>query len=184
MRVGHTPTLPIRSVVTHGAQRADTTPSATRRGDSLRPRGDRPLAGKVYREVEQGVTMKALSKPTIALGPQQTTHEPQPLAVSAKQLAGMLDLSVRTIRTMDAAGKLPRGIRIGRSVRWPVDELRAWLDAGCPDRASWEAISRNGGAAATPWQASKKAGVNRSRPHQNGTSGTRRLPGRKGATSN
>lgn len=68
-----------------------------------------------------------------------------PLAVSARQLAGMLDLSVRTIRTMDAAGKLPRGVRIGRSVRWPVDELRDWLDAGCPDRASWQAIRRNGG---------------------------------------
>lgn len=67
----------------------------------------------------------------------------QPLAVSARQLAGMLDLSVRTIRTMDAAGKLPRGVRFGRSVRWPVDELRDWLAAGCPDRASWEAIHKN-----------------------------------------
>ena len=93
--------------------------------------------------------MNALSKSTIAPGLQQTTGELQPLAVSAKQLARMLDLSVRTIRTMDAAGKLPRGVRIGRSVRWPVDELRDWLDAGCPDRRAWETIRANG-KAATP----------------------------------
>ena len=68
----------------------------------------------------------------------------RPLAVSAKQLARMLDLSLRTIRTMDAAGKLPRGIRFGRSVRWSCDELRDWLAAGCPDRPSWEAIRKNG----------------------------------------
>ena len=77
-----------------------------------------------------------------------TKHAPvpevRPLAVSARQLAAMLDLSVRTIRTMDAAGKLPRGIRFGRSIRWSCDELRDWLAAGCPDRASWIAICKNG----------------------------------------
>ena len=74
----------------------------------------------------------------------RTSPELQPLAVSARQLAAMLDLSLRTIRTMDAAGKLPRGIRFGRSVRWSYEELRDWVAHGCPNRKTWNAIRANG----------------------------------------
>ena len=79
--------------------------------------------------------------------------EPPPasLAVDAKQLGQILNLSVRTIRTMDAAGKLPRPVRIGgRAVRWVLDGpngIRAWLAAGCPDRTAFEALQSNGRAA-------------------------------------
>ena len=41
---------------------------------------------------------------------------------------------------MNAAGKLPKPIRLGRSVRWPVFEIEAWLAAGAPDRETWEAM--------------------------------------------
>lgn len=73
------------------------------------------------------------------------TPELQPLAVSARQLGAMLGLSVRNIRALDASGKLPKPVRIGgRSVRWPVDEIRDWLAAGAPDRATWETLKNNG----------------------------------------
>jgi predicted DNA-binding transcriptional regulator AlpA len=62
------------------------------------------------------------------------------LAVDAKRLAVMLCCGVRTIRTHDAAGKLPAPIRVGGRVLWRVAEIRAWLDAGAPDRATWERI--------------------------------------------
>ena len=61
------------------------------------------------------------------------------LAVDAKAVGAMLGLSVRTIRSMDAAGQLPRPIRLNGSVRWRVSELRAWLAAGAPSREAWEA---------------------------------------------
>ncbi len=65
------------------------------------------------------------------------------LAVNAKRLAAMLELSERTIRTMDAAGKLPKPIKLnGRSVRWSVAEIEAWLARGVPDRATWESIKK------------------------------------------
>ena len=60
-----------------------------------------------------------------------------PLLLSARDLAAMLRLGIRTIRAMDAAGKLPAPVRIGGSVRWRSEEIRAWLDAGCPDRDMW-----------------------------------------------
>lgn len=65
----------------------------------------------------------------------------QSLAVDAKQFARMLNLSVRTIRTMDSAGKLPKPVKLnGHSVRWVVSEVEAWLETGAPDRATWELI--------------------------------------------
>ena len=70
--------------------------------------------------------------------------ELSPLAVDAKDLGAMLRLSVRTVRTMDAAGKLPRPLRLnGRAVRWVLDGptgIRAWLVAGAPNRQQFEAL--------------------------------------------
>jgi predicted DNA-binding transcriptional regulator AlpA len=62
-----------------------------------------------------------------------------PLVVDARRLADMLSLALRTVRSMDAAGKLPKPIRIGGSVRWPIAEIEDWLAAGAPSREVWEA---------------------------------------------
>ena len=75
---------------------------------------------------------------------------PEPLAVGAEALGAMLGLSVRTIRQLDAAGKLPKPVTIGaRSIRWPVAEIEVWLAAGAPDRVAWNAI-RGKESAAVP----------------------------------
>ena len=67
---------------------------------------------------------------------------PGPLAVDAEDLAKMLGVSMRHIRRMDAEGRLPRAVNLGRRKLWAVDVIRAWLLADCPDRAPWE---REGG---------------------------------------
>jgi predicted DNA-binding transcriptional regulator AlpA len=67
------------------------------------------------------------------------------LAVDARRLGRLLGLSLRTIRTMDAAGKLPRPVRLnGHSVRWTVSEVEKWLAAGAPDRTTWEVLRKDG----------------------------------------
>ena len=75
----------------------------------------------------------------IAVGIQNTER----LAVDAKQLAKLLSLSVRTIRTMDAAARLPRPVKLnGHAVRWVLDGpqgIRDWLAAGAPNRSEFEA---------------------------------------------
>lgn len=62
-----------------------------------------------------------------------------PLVVDARRLAKLLCAGVRTVRTWDAAGKLPKPLRLGGRVVWRVREIRAWLAAGAPDRSTWEA---------------------------------------------
>jgi len=61
------------------------------------------------------------------------------IAISARDLAEMLGLSVRQIWRLQSAGKLPRPIRLGGSVRWKRGEIMDWFEAGCPDRRTWEA---------------------------------------------
>lgn len=63
-----------------------------------------------------------------------------PLALSAQQLADRLGVSLRHVRRMDSAQLLPRPVRLGRSVRWPVDEVHAWMKAGAPDRRRWDQL--------------------------------------------
>ncbi len=63
-----------------------------------------------------------------------------PLAYSAQQLADRLGVSLRHIRRLDSAGKLPRPVRLGRSVRYLASEIEAYLEAGAPDRQRWEAL--------------------------------------------
>lgn len=61
------------------------------------------------------------------------------LGMSARQLSQMLNVSLRQVWRLNAAGKLPRPIRLGGSVRWNRAEIQQWFEAGCPDRKVWEA---------------------------------------------
>jgi excisionase family DNA binding protein len=53
------------------------------------------------------------------------------LLVKARDAAAMLGIGERTLWSLTKRGAVPSR-RIGRAVRYPVAELRAWLDAGCP----------------------------------------------------
>ena len=70
---------------------------------------------------------------------EQSSGMPTPLLVSARTAAAMCEKSLRTWRTWDAAGWIPRPVRIGRSTLWRVEELKDWVTAGCPRREEWEA---------------------------------------------
>src|SRR5437762_6660119 len=64
------------------------------------------------------------------------------LLADAKRLAPMLSIGLRTLRSMDAAGKLPSPLRIGGKVLWDLREVRLWIRLRCPNRESWEAIRK------------------------------------------
>lgn len=61
------------------------------------------------------------------------------LLIAAKSASAMCGKSLRTWRTWDSAGLIPRPVRIGRSTLWRANELKEWVAAGCPRRAEWEA---------------------------------------------
>lgn len=59
--------------------------------------------------------------------------------LTAKQLGSLLSLSKRQVFRLNSCGKLPSPIRIGGSVRWAESTIAAWLQAGAPDRKTFEA---------------------------------------------
>jgi predicted DNA-binding transcriptional regulator AlpA len=85
--------------------------------------------------------MATMPRQTDGSTERQILHElsSEQLLITARRSAAICGKSLRTWRTWDAAGWIPRPVRIGRSTLWRADELRNWVNAGCPRRAEWEA---------------------------------------------
>jgi len=67
-----------------------------------------------------------------------------PLLIDFNEAARLIGVGVSTFYAMDRSGELgPQGIRLRRRRLWPVEELKAWVRAGCPHREQWVAMSRN-----------------------------------------
>jgi predicted DNA-binding transcriptional regulator AlpA len=71
---------------------------------------------------------------------EQDTPTSPLLLIPARKAAAVCSKSLRTWRTWDSLGLIPRPVRIGRSTLWRADELRDWVSAGCPRREEWEAL--------------------------------------------
>jgi len=61
-----------------------------------------------------------------------STETQQPLLITAEDVATMLGVSTRTLWRLLSAGRLPRPVRFGGNTRWRRDEVRDWVDRGCP----------------------------------------------------
>jgi predicted DNA-binding transcriptional regulator AlpA len=73
--------------------------------------------------------------------PPDAVSLPTRLLLKANEAATSCGMSLRTWRTWDAAGLIPRPVRIGRATLWRADELARWCVAGCPAREEWEAMN-------------------------------------------
>ncbi len=63
-----------------------------------------------------------------------------PLLIDRRELARLLSVGVATLDRMRAAGRIPPPLTLSPGcVRWRLDEVRAWLDAGAPTAKEWEA---------------------------------------------
>ncbi len=66
----------------------------------------------------------------------------EPLLIDAEEVARLLHVSRSTFYSLDASGRVPRGVKLGRLRRWSRNELCAWIAEGCPPRVRWEAMRR------------------------------------------
>ena len=71
-----------------------------------------------------------------------THHYPEssviPILLDAEQVGLQLGVSRSTIYRLDAEGRLPQPVHLGRLTRWRREELAQWVQAGCPSRGRWE----------------------------------------------
>ena len=63
--------------------------------------------------------------------------EDQGLLVDSREAARLLKVSPRTLWQMHTTGEMPPPIRIGRAVRWSLEVLKKWVEAGCPADPAW-----------------------------------------------
>jgi predicted DNA-binding transcriptional regulator AlpA len=54
------------------------------------------------------------------------------LLINLSEVARLLEVSQRKVWALLSSGRMPQPIRIGRCVRWRIDEIRNWEAAGCP----------------------------------------------------
>jgi predicted DNA-binding transcriptional regulator AlpA len=67
------------------------------------------------------------------------------LLVPAEMAGSMCGRSEASWWRDHAAGRIPAPIRLGGRTLWRVQELRDWVEAGCPDRQIWQALRRQKG---------------------------------------
>jgi predicted DNA-binding transcriptional regulator AlpA len=68
----------------------------------------------------------------------QTHLDSDRLALPAKGAAALVGVSRAQWWKLHSSGKVPLPVYLGtKAPRWRVDELRDWLAAGAPDRATW-----------------------------------------------
>ena len=65
------------------------------------------------------------------------TAQVESLLLTADQTATLLGVGRSTFYRLHSSGRVPLPIRLGGSVRWRAEELRAWVREGCPARVLW-----------------------------------------------
>jgi predicted DNA-binding transcriptional regulator AlpA len=68
------------------------------------------------------------------------------LLIDDRAAATLAGISRSTFHVLRAGGKVgPQAIRLGRAVRYRRDEIVSWIQAGCPDAATWAAMQAAAG---------------------------------------
>ena len=67
-----------------------------------------------------------------------TADPPEPMLLSAPQVAALLGMHRATLWRLHSSGKLgPLPVRTLGRPRWRRAEIESWVRAGCPPRARW-----------------------------------------------
>ncbi len=64
--------------------------------------------------------------------------------ITVRQLAAMLATSVRTVWRYRSAGRLPKELIVGSSVRWRMSDIQLWIKLDLPKQLEFEALKANG----------------------------------------
>jgi predicted DNA-binding transcriptional regulator AlpA len=72
----------------------------------------------------------------------------QPLLVPADVAGPLCGRSEASWWRDHAAGRIPAPVKLGGRTLWRVEELRLWVEVGCPARRVWETLRRAKGGVA------------------------------------
>ena len=67
-----------------------------------------------------------------------------PLLVSAKQVAGLLGVSLSSLWAYHASGRVPMPVKVCGRTMWVREEIESWVRGGCPARCKWNEMRGTG----------------------------------------
>lgn len=72
--------------------------------------------------------------------------DPRSLAIALRdsEAAALVGVSRAHFRRLVATGRAPRPLKMGNASRWRVDDLRRWVELGCPRVEVLEARAAQG----------------------------------------
>jgi predicted DNA-binding transcriptional regulator AlpA len=85
----------------------------------------------------------APSIPSGSADPPPTGSAVEPLLIPAGVAGPMCGRSEASWWRDHAAGRVPAPIKLGGRTLWRVEELRCWVESGCPDRRTWDALQKS-----------------------------------------
>jgi len=85
--------------------------------------------------------MPNLTSPPPASPPVVVADTAQPLLIPADVAGPLCGRSEASWWRDHAAARVPAPIKLGGRTLWRVAELRRWVEAGCPPRRTWEALT-------------------------------------------
>ena len=62
----------------------------------------------------------------------QKLPEDQGLLITSRETAKLLKVSEKTLYNMHTTGQMPPPVRIGAAIRWSLNAIQEWVNAGCP----------------------------------------------------
>ena len=65
-------------------------------------------------------------------------NEKEQKLITAKELSKILSISSRTVWRLRSAGKLPKPVKVGSSIRWRLSDIDLWIELGCPEQREFE----------------------------------------------
>lgn len=93
----------------------------------------REAVGPAADEAQDGASARLRASQHALFGGEKPPED-QGLLIDSKQAARLLKVSPRTLWQMQSTGRMPAPVRIGRAVRWSLDVLKRWVEAGCPEQ--------------------------------------------------
>lgn len=66
-----------------------------------------------------------------------------PTLVNASEAARLCGIGRTTWYSLQAAGRVPAPIRLGRRVLWRIEELQDWIRAACPPLHQWKHLRQH-----------------------------------------
>src|SRR5262245_35799282 len=100
----------------------------------VRPRGERRC------HMADALRRTAHRAPQAPPSTEQPVSFAEPLLVGAAEAGRLCGRSEASWWRDHAAGRIPAAVKLGGRTLWRVEELRRWVEAGCPPRKTWEAL--------------------------------------------